>query len=142
MREIKTEIIINSNPNKVWDVLTNFDKNSEWNPFIKSISGNKKVGEQIIVRMQPPESKSMTFKPVISKFEKNKEFCWKGKLFFKGLFDGEHYFKLSDNKNGSTTFTHGENFGGILVGLLGKTLKNTKVGFELMNDAIKKESEK
>ena len=92
--------------------------------------------------MQPPESKSMTFKPVISKFEKNKEFRWKGKLFFKGLFDGEHYFKLSDNKNGSTTFTHGENFGGILVGLLEKTLKNTKVGFELMNDALKKESEK
>ena len=67
---------------------------------------------------------------MISKFEKNKEFRWKGKLFFKGLFDGEHYFILSDNKNGTTTITHGEYFSGVLVGLLGKTLINTEVAFE------------
>ncbi|MFC1785513.1 SRPBCC family protein [Candidatus Neomarinimicrobiota bacterium] len=142
MREIVTEISINATPNKVWNVLTNFYKHPEWNPFITAISGNKNVGEQIIVRMRPPESKGMTLKPVISKFEKNKEFRWKGKLFFKGLFDGEHYFKLSDNKNGTTTFIHGEYFSGVLVGLLRKTLKNTEVGFELMNIALKKESEK
>ena len=142
MKEIKTEIIIGSKPNKVWDVLTNFDKHSEWNPFIKSISGNKEAGEQITVRMQPPDSSGMTFKPVILKIEKNKEFRWIGKLLFKGLFDGEHYFKLSENKNGTTTFVHGEKFSGILLNLLSKTLDKTKIGFELMNNALKERCEK
>ena len=47
MKEIKTEIIINSKPEKVWDILTNFEKHPEWNPFIKFISGNKKVDDKI-----------------------------------------------------------------------------------------------
>ncbi len=142
MKEIKTEIIINSKPEKVWNILTNFEKYPEWNPFIKSILGNKKVGEQLIVKIQPPDGSGMTFKPLILKFEQDKEFRWLGKLLFKGIFDGEHYFKLSDNNDGMTTFIQGEKFNGLLVGLLGKTLEKTKNGFELMNKAIKIESEK
>ena len=40
----------------------------------------------------------MTFKPNILVFEENKELRWLGKLFFKGLFDGEHKFEIIDNK--------------------------------------------
>ena len=49
MKEIRTEIIINSKPEKVWDILTDFERHPEWNPFIKSISGNKKVGEHLAI---------------------------------------------------------------------------------------------
>jgi hypothetical protein len=142
MKEIKTEIAINSNPDKVWSILTNFEKHPEWNPFIKTISGKKKVGEQLIVKIQPPGGGGMTFKPLILKYEKNKEFRWIGKLLFKGIFDGEHYFKIVDNSNGTTTFIHGEKFSGLLVSLFSKTLDKTKSGFELMNESLKRESEK
>jgi hypothetical protein len=142
MKEIKTEIVINSNPDKVWSILTNFEKHPEWNPFIKTISGKKKVGEQLIVKIQPPGGGGMTFKPLILKYEKNKEFRWIGKLLFKGIFDGEHYFKIVDNSNGTTTFIHGEKFSGLLVSLFSKTLDKTKSGFELMNESLKRESEK
>ncbi len=83
----------------------------------------------------------MTFKPVIIKFDKSKEFRWLGKFLFKGLFDGEHYFILTE-QDGITTFTQGEIFTGLLVGLLSNTLKNTELGFELMNEALKRECEK
>ncbi len=142
MKEIKTEIVINSNPDKVWSILTNFEKHPEWNPFIKTISGKKKVGEQLIVKIQPPGGGGMTFKPLILKYEKNKEFRWIGKLLFKGIFDGEHYFKIVGNSNGTTTFIHGEKFSGLLVSLFSKTLDKTKSGFELMNESLKRESEK
>jgi len=142
MKEIKTEIVINSNPDKVWSILTNFEKHPEWNPFIKTISGKKKVGEQLIVKIQPPGGGGMTFKPLILKYEKNKEFRWIGKLLFKGIFDGEHYFKIVDNSNGTSTFVHGEKFSGLLVSLFSKTLDKTKSGFELMNESLKRESEK
>ena len=38
-KEIKTEILINAAPEKVWSILTNFEKYPDWNPFIKSING-------------------------------------------------------------------------------------------------------
>jgi hypothetical protein len=137
--EIKTQIIINATPGKVWAVLTDFENYSSWNPFIKSITGEPKVGSQITVSIMPPQGKKMTFKPTVLVFEHNKEFRWIGRLLFKGVFDGEHKFELIDNGNGTTIFNHGETFKGILAGLFKKQLENnTKKGFEMMNENLKK----
>jgi len=84
----------------------------------------------------------MTVKPEILVFEKEKEFRWKGKILIPGIFDGEHYFLISKNGNGSTRFVQGEKFNGLLVGLLSSTLKKTRQGFEQMNEALKRECEK
>ena len=130
---IKTEININATPQKVWEVFTAFDQYPDWNPFIKSLEGDVKVGNTIKAILQ-----DMTFKPVVLNYTKGKEFRWKGKLFFKGLFDGEHYFQLLANEDGSTRFIHGEDFGGMLVRLFKKKLStDTKMGFEEMNKALK-----
>lgn len=83
----------------------------------------------------------MTFKPVVLKFEPKKEFRWKGKLGIQGIFDGEHYFILEEVDNNQTKLIHGEKFSGILVYVMGNVLEKTKIGFELMNEALKKQSE-
>ncbi len=141
--EIKTQILINATPDKVWSILTDFQNHPTWNPFIKSITGEAKVGSQITVSIAPPDGKGMTFKPTVLAFEKNKEFRWLGKLLFKGLFDGEHKFELIDNGNGTTTFIQSEKFKGLLVALFKNQLeRNTKEGFELMNASLKKYIEK
>lgn len=136
--EIRTQIIINATPDKVWAVLMDFKNYPNWNSFIKSISGEPKVGDQITVSIVSPKGKHMTFKPLVLAFEHHKEFRWLGKLCFKGVFDGEHRFELVDNGNGTTVFNHSETFKGMLVGLFKKQLKDsTKTGFELMNVALK-----
>ena len=142
MKEIRTEITINSNPEKVWGVLTNFEKHPEWNSFIISIIGNKKAGEQIIIKIQPPGGGAMTFKPVVLIYNQNKEFRWKGKLLLNGFLDGEHYFEIIDHNNGTVTFVHGEIFTGLLVSIFSNILDKTKDGFEMMNKALKEECEK
>lgn len=142
-KEVKTEILIKAAPEKVWAILTNFENYPNWNPFIKSITGQVKVGNIITARLEPPESKSMTFKPKVLVFDKNKEVRWLGHLIFPGLFDGEHKFKLTANENGTTTFRQSEKFTGILVPLFKKMLdKNTTNGFNLMNQKLKEIAEK
>lgn len=141
-KEIKTEILIHSTPEKIWSILTNFNNYPNWNPFIKSIKGEVKVGNKITVRIEPPESKGMTFKPKVLTFEPNKELSWLGHLMFAGLFDGEHKFEIIDNGNGITSFRQSEKFKGILVSLLKKQLdNNTKRGFEEMNKKLKELAE-
>lgn len=142
MKEIRTETEIKAGPDRVWQVLTDFEGHSSWNPFIRSIKGDKTEGGRIQVELSPPGSGSMTIKPEILVFEKEKEFRWKGKIVIPGIFDGEHYFLISKNGNGSTRFVHGEKFSGILVGALGKILEKTMLGFEQMNEALKEECEK
>ena len=142
MKNIQTEILINTNITKVWDVLMNFDSYPKWNPFITSISGEPKLGKILTVSINPPEGKGMTFKPTILTLESNKEFRWKGKLGINGIFDGEHYFILEFLENDKTNFIHGEKFSGLLVPLVGKMLDKTKKRFQLMNESIKNECER
>jgi len=141
-KEIKSEILINAMPEKVWSILTDFDKYPNWNPFIKSITGNVLVGNKITARLEPPGAKGMTFKPKVLVFETNKELRWSGHLLFPGLFDGEHKFELIYNGNGTTTFKQVEKFRGILVPLFKKMLDvNTFNGFNLMNKKLKELAE-
>lgn len=141
-KEIKTEILINVSPAKIWSILTNFEDYPNWNPFIKSIKGEVEIGSRIIARIEPPQSKGMTFKPKILALETNKELRWLGHLLFSGLFDGEHKFELIDNGDGTTTFKQSEKFKGILVPLFKKQLdNNTKKGFEEMNNKLKELAE-
>jgi hypothetical protein len=137
-KEIKTEIQINATPERVWAILTDFDAYPTWNPFIKSLTGEVKVGNTITARIEPPKAKGMTFKPKVLTFEANQEFRWLGHLLIPGLFDGEHRFQLIDNGNGTTTFIQSEKFKGILVPLFKKMLDiNTVNGFNEMNQKLK-----
>ncbi len=139
-KEITTQININAAPEKVWSVLTDFKNYPDWNPFIRSVSGRAEVNNTIKVEITPPGGKRMVFRPVVIARTEGSELKWKGRLFFRGLFDGEHRFRLRDNEDGTTTFFHGEKFTGILVGLI--SLEATKAGFELMNRELKERVER
>ena len=142
-KEIKTEILINAQPEKIWNILMDFEKYPDWNPFIKSIKGKPLEGAKLSVRLEPPDAMGMTLKPKVLAAKDKKEFRWLGHLFIPGLFDGEHIFELNDNSDGTTTFVQREIFRGILVQLFKKMLDdNTLRGFEMMNQQLKVESEK
>ena len=135
--ELKTEILIHASSEKIWSILTNFEKYPEWNPFVKSLQGEVKVGEKIKVELP-----SMNFKPKVLIYKKENEFTWLGHFLFPGLFDGRHQFYIKDNANGTCTFYHSEKFAGILVPIFKKTLE-TKIirGFEEMSLKLKLKSE-
>lgn len=142
MKSIHTEIEINASPEKVWSILMDFEKYPEWNPFVKSISGEAKVGGNLKVVLQQPDSKPMTFKPTCLSADVNTEFRWQGHLLVKGLFDGEHIFKLREREGGRTKLVQCENFKGLLLPLFWKQLNSkTILGFEQMNTALKNRAE-
>ncbi|WP_407477522.1 SRPBCC family protein [Elizabethkingia meningoseptica] len=138
-KEIKTEITINSTPEKIWAILTDFENYPNWNPFISSIEGNVIKGNKIKVSINPPGGKKMTFKPTVITKTPEKELSWFGKLLFKGLFDGEHRFQLIDNKNGTVTFVQSEKFKGLLVWMFNPI--KTEKGFKQMNEKLKELAE-
>jgi hypothetical protein len=140
--KIITSININATAEKVWRILTDIENYSQWNLFITSINGEIEVGNTLDVMIVPPNGKTMKFKPTVLVVDKHKELKWKGKLLFKGLFDGEHKFEIVDNKNGTVTFIQSENFIGVLVPFFKKMINvNTKNGFVLMNERLREKAE-
>jgi hypothetical protein len=139
--ELRTEIEINAPPPRVWETLVDFTRYAEWNPFIPEISGPLAVGSQLHVVAAPPGGNEVKFRPTLLVVDPNRELRWRGKLLFKGLFDGDHFMQLIEVTPGRTRFVHGEDFSGILVKLLGRALTQTARGFVFMNQALKQRVE-
>lgn len=138
---IRTEIIINASKEKVWEILTNFEKYPQWNPFIIEVQGKAVAGTRLRNTMLNGESK-MVFKPKVLKVEKYHYFDWLGSLFIKGLFDGHHQFELEELKPGQIKLKHRENFSGILSGMILKKIgDDTRDNFVKMNQALKQVAE-
>ncbi len=129
---INTSVQLPTAPDVVWAILTDFASYPDWNPFITRAEGDWSPGNKVAVT-----AGDMDFKPIVLRFEANRELRWCGSLFFKGLFDGEHYFRLLNNSDGTTTLEHGEHFQGILTPILkAMILEKTQAGFEAMNAAL------
>lgn len=142
MRELRTEIDIRATAEDIWKILMDFERFPEWNPFVRSITGEAKVGAGLKVRIEPEGGMGMTMTPKVVAADKPKKFAWKGKLLFAGLFDGQHEFTLEDESDGRTKFVHREEFSGMLVPILWPMLeRNTTRGFNDMNAALKKKAE-
>jgi len=141
MKTIQTTIKIDASPATVWKVLMNHKDFPKWNPFIKEIKGDPSVNNSIHVSIQL-DKKTMIFQPLILKNEENQEFRWLGHTYVKGLFDGEHYFKLVRESENSTLLIHGEKFSGVMAGFIYAMIKEkTKMGFNEMNRALKNKVE-
>jgi len=142
MKELRTEITINAPAEKIWNILMDFDKYPEWNPFILSLIGKAKLRERLKVTIQPPDSKPMVFKPKVTMYKRNELFAWLGQLWMTGIFDGHHIFEIKETGDNQCLFIQREEFSGLLVSPFWKSLDTkTRAGFEAMNKKLKELAE-
>jgi hypothetical protein len=138
MKELYAEIEIEASPEQVWQLLTDFSRLPEWNPFMQQARGKLVLGEKIEVQLQPPGGPGATIKPTLLKVEPNRELRWLGHLVIPGLFDGEHIFTIEPLDEARVKFVQREEFTGILASLMLRLIgENTRRGFEQMNQALK-----
>ncbi len=143
MKEIVTEVEIAASASKVWSILTDLDRFSEWNPFISEAAGVVKEGAGLKVHISPPGGKPMTFKPRVTRVVPEREFRWLGRLLIPGLFDGEHIFEIKPLGENRSGLVQREEFRGLLVPLLWRSLNtSTRQGFNEMNAALRLKAEK
>jgi len=139
LKEIYTEIEINSTADQLWRVLVDFDSYPQWNPFIRSVAGSPTEGAKLAIHLTTPSGTNRSYEPKVTKVIPNKELRWSGKI--PGLFAGEHIFAIEE-LDSKVKFVHRELFTGLLTSFFGSSLdKDIKAGFEQMNAALKKRVE-
>jgi hypothetical protein len=142
MLRLQTSVDIKTSPERVWSVLMDFRRYAAWNPFIRSLEGEPRVGAVLNAFLQPPRSYGMRFRPRVVTLVPQREFRWRGTLLWSRLFQGDHFFFLEPVSPQLTRLFHGEIFTGLLVPLLRRQLLGpTQRGFHAMNEALKGESE-
>ena len=143
MKEVRSEIEINSYPESVWKILTDFATYDQWNPFINKIIGLPTEGSKIDIYIETPSGKNRKYSPRITKVEEGRELRWFGKSSPPGFLNAEHIFTIEELQPESVRFIQREVFDGLLTRLFGKGLdRDVMQGFQDMNDALKKRAER
>ncbi len=143
MKEVRSEIEINSYPESVWKILTDFSTYDQWNPFINQIIGLPTEGSKIDILIETPSGKNRKYSPRITKVEEGRELRWFGKSSLPGFLNAEHIFTIEELQPESLRFIQREVFDGLLTRLFGKGLDTDVMqGFQDMNDALKKRAER
>jgi hypothetical protein len=139
---ISTTVDIDAPKQVVWDVLTDFNAYPEWNPHMK-IEGTAQMGTRLTVHMGARGGRGMALKPTVLAATSDHELRWLGKLGFGGIVDGEHFFILERNADGTTSLTHGERYSGALVALMKPFLnkRRNQAGYEDFNRVLKQRVE-
>jgi hypothetical protein len=143
LKEVRSEVEINSYPEGVWRILTDFATYDQWNPFINKIIGVPTEGSKIDIHIESPSGKNRKYSPRITKVEEGRELRWVGKSSLPGFLNAEHIFTIEERQPERVRFTQREIFNGLLTRLFGKSVDtDVRQGFQDMNDALKKRAER
>jgi len=143
VKEVRSEIEINSYPESVWKILTDFATYDQWNPFINQIIGLPTEGSKIDIFIETPSGKNRKYSPRITKVEEGRELRWFGKSSLPGFLNAEHIFIIEELQPERVRFIQRELFDGLLTRVFGKGVDtDIRQGFQDMNDALKKRAER
>lgn len=142
MNQIEVFTAIDAPPAVVWEVLLEFDRYPEWNPFIRSIEGEPRVGTELRVRIEPPGGRPTTVDPEVVACEEPRRLAWLERLGVPLAFDGYREFRLEPIADGDRTrLLHRQTVRGALVPLLFDETSLER-GFAAMNDALADRAER
>jgi hypothetical protein len=143
VKEVRSEIEINSYPESVWRILIDFAAYDQWNPFINKIIGTPTEGSKIDLYIETPSGKNRKYSPRITRVEEGRELRWFGKSSLPGFLNAEHIFIIEELQPERVRFIQRELFDGLLTRVFGKGVDtDIRQGFQDMNDALKKRAER
>lgn len=135
-KSIDTAIAINAKPCAVFEVLADFDRYPEWNPYHIHVNGALEVGAPLEVRVSRPDGKVVDIPHVrVLEIEPCRTLVWGGGV--SGVFRGEHRFDLAPGPDDATQLAHTERFAGVFIGFADLPVDVLTQGYEEMNDALK-----
>jgi hypothetical protein len=143
VKEVHSEIEINSFPENIWRILIDFAAYDQWNPFINKIIGVPKEGSKIEIYIESRSGKNRKYSPRITKVEEGRELRWFGKSSLPGFLNAEHIFTIEELQPVRVRFIQREVFSGLLTRIFGKGVDtDIRQGFQDMNNALKKRAER
>lgn len=137
MRRISSSVYIRDSVDRVWAVLTDFERFHEWNPFLVEAAGRAEPGARLTLRLRlPGAGREMVFRPTVLESEPGRLLRWRGRFGVPGVFDGVHSFELTP-LDGGTRVVQTERFSGLLVPFSGSVINPSEQGFQQLTDALK-----
>ncbi len=138
----KSTIEIAASAEKVWKVLTDFDRYGEWNPQIPVAKGTIEEGAEIEIKLALPGRPAMNLSAKIEQAQENALLSWRGHLLAPWFFEGYREFAIQQTAPDRVSVTHIEDvhgaFAPVFALVMGKPVEKSQLA---LNDALRSRAE-
>lgn len=131
-RETAISVEIKSDPETIWNLLTDATNYPRWNSTVISIDGKIALGEKI--RLKSYLDPKRVFNLSVKEFEINKRLVW-------GDAMGKRAYMLESLGDGRTSFTMTEKIGGPIFPFFSRMIPPFDESFERFANDLKREAE-
>ncbi len=138
MKMFSASTKINAPSEKIWGILTDSSKYTEWDPGIISLDGKIAEGEKLTIYAKV--SPKRAFKVTVVEFNENRKMAWSSGMPL-GLFKGIRTFTLEPLKNGVVNFKLQEVFSGPMLAMIGGSIPDMNPIFAEFVAGLKKRAE-
>ena len=143
MKEIKTEIVINSSKEEIWAVLSDLDNYAKWNNIITDVKSSLQVdrGFRFKIRIL---GLAVPMAAKVHTADENKYLGWGNdyQSWIKVILAAHHYFEIIEISDSQCKFVHGEKFYGVIPFALWPSIKTMGKSYNKFNESLKLAVEK
>lgn len=119
MRTIAASSIIQAPIERVWSVLSDFDRYPEWSPFLVRIDGEVRVGTMLTLHVvMKPGQRPLQQRERVSMREEGREVRWGTVMGHPRLLRAERFQRLTAISATQTRYETADDFEGALVPLV------------------------
>lgn len=138
MKEYSATTTIEAPPETIWAILTDAEGYPTWDPGIIRLEGRIAPGEKItaVAKLSPDKA----FPVNVSEFVPPQRMTWSSGMPL-GLFKAARTFTLNKQSDGMTEVIVREQFNGLLLPLIGRTIPNLTPVFEDFVAGLKQHAE-
>ena len=138
MKAFSATRTIGATPATIWTILTDAPSYPDWDPGMVRIEGHIAPEEKLKVftKLSPDR----TFPVTVTEFVPDERMVWASGMPL-GLFKGERTFRLTAREDGTTEFSLREEFSGLLLPIIGRSIPDLSDSFEQFADGLKARAE-
>jgi hypothetical protein len=129
---------IAATPEAIWAILTDAPGLSKWDSGIERVEGRIAPGETITVYSKASPGRAFPVKVV--EFTPGRSMRWSGGMPL-GLFKGERTFTLTPQGEGMTRVHVREEYTGLLLGMMWRSMPNLQPSFDTFVGGLKRRAE-
>ena len=137
MKEFSATTTIAAAPERIWEILTNAAAYPEWDPNMERLEGTIALGQKVTAHTKISDR---AFPVTVSTFEPGRKMVWSSGMPL-GLFKGERTFSLAPQGDGTVEVTVREQFTGLLMPLIGRTIPDLSHTFTEFVAGLKQRAE-
>ena len=138
MRYYEAASAIAASPQTVWAVLSDGAGWPSWDSGVDAVEGRIAMGETITIRSQAAPGRAFPVK--VTRFEPPAHLRFSGGMPL-GLFRGVRTYEVSDDASGQVQFSMREEYSGLLLPLIWRSMPDLGPSFEHFARGLKQRAE-